>query len=56
MHDCKMIHWAGANLSQTRSRRAVGFIYFAKSATPDKEARAAYQAQLDKDFAASKKI
>ena len=56
MHDCKTIHWAGANRSQTRSRRAVGFIYFAKSATPDKEARAAYQAQLDKDLAASNKI
>tara|TARA_B110000908_G_scaffold238_1_gene310 strand:+ start:3172 stop:3951 length:780 start_codon:yes stop_codon:yes gene_type:complete len=56
MHDCKTIHWAGMNRSKTRSRRALGFIYFAKSVEVDKEARAAYQAKLDKDLSADNKI
>jgi phytanoyl-CoA hydroxylase len=56
MHDSKTIHWAGKNRSKTRSRRALGFIYFAKSAQVDKEARAAYQAKLDQDLLAENKI
>jgi hypothetical protein len=44
------------NRSKTRSRRALGFIYFAKSVEVDKEARAAYQAKLDKDLSADNKI
>jgi phytanoyl-CoA hydroxylase len=56
MHDSKTIHWAGKNRSKTRSRRAVGFIYFAKSAKIDKESRAAYQAKLDQDLMADNKI
>lgn len=56
MHDSKTIHWAGKNRSKTRSRRAVGFIYFAKSVEIDKEARAAYQAKLDQDLMADNKI
>ncbi|MDG1425248.1 MAG: phytanoyl-CoA dioxygenase family protein [Paracoccaceae bacterium] len=56
MHHCKTIHWAGKNRSTTRSRRALGFIYFAKSAEVDKEARAAYQAKLDQELASDNKI
>jgi phytanoyl-CoA hydroxylase len=56
MHHCNTIHWAGMNRSKTRSRRALGFIYFAKSAEIDKESRAAYQAKLDRDLASDNKI
>jgi phytanoyl-CoA hydroxylase len=56
MHHCNTIHWAGKNQSKTRSRRALGFVYFAKSAEVDKKARAAYQAKLDKDLASENKI
>ncbi|NOZ33507.1 MAG: phytanoyl-CoA dioxygenase family protein [Alphaproteobacteria bacterium] len=56
MHHAKTIHWAGANRSKTRSRRALGFIYFAKSAKNDKAARAAYQAKLDADLKEANKI
>lgn len=47
MHHAKTIHWAGANTSLVRSRRALGFIYYAKSATVDLAAKARYQANLD---------
>ncbi|NRB17842.1 MAG: phytanoyl-CoA dioxygenase family protein [Rhodobacteraceae bacterium] len=47
MHDAKTIHWAGANKSKTRSRRALGFIYYAESAKLDAEAKEAYQLGLD---------
>lgn len=48
MHHAKTIHWAGANSSRTRSRRALGFIYYAESTRVDEEAKAAYQADLDR--------
>lgn len=48
MHHAKTIHWAGANTSPTRSRRAIGFIYYAESAREDEAAKAAYQADLDR--------
>ncbi|MEP3278225.1 MAG: phytanoyl-CoA dioxygenase family protein [Stappiaceae bacterium] len=47
MHDAKTIHWAGANNSTTRSRRALGFIYYGKSAELDIEAQETYQRKLD---------
>lgn len=47
LHHAKTIHWAGANTSPTRSRRALGFIYYGESAREDTEAKAAYQAALD---------
>ena len=52
MHDAKTIHWAGANQSSTRSRRALGFIYYAKSAKPDDAAAKAYQERLDEKLRA----
>ena len=56
MHHAKTIHWAGANLSATRSRRALGFIYYAKKAKVDLTAKAAYQARLDARLNAEHKI
>jgi 2-oxoglutarate-dependent dioxygenase len=56
MHDCRTVHWAGANRSATRSRRALGFVYFASSARVDAGARAAYQARLQRDMRAADQI
>ena len=56
MHDARTVHWAGANRSATRSRRALGFVYFGKSARIDQEAKAAYQARLDTDLRAANRI
>ena len=53
MHDARTIHWAGANTSPTRSRRALGFIYYAKSAKRDHAAAEAYQAKLDEHLRAA---
>lgn len=56
IHDCKTVHWAAANRSPTRSRRALGFVFFGESAKPDEEARAAYKAKLEADLRSSGKI
>lgn len=56
LHDCRLIHWAGANTSPTRSRRALGFVYFGKSAKVDEQAKAAYKAKLEADLKAAEKI
>lgn len=56
MHDAKPIHWAGANLSPSRSRRALGFIYSANSAQVDHAAKVAYQKQLDAQLKTAAKI
>ncbi len=56
LHDAKIIHWAGANTSPTRSRRALGFVYFGQSAKIDEDAKAAYKAKLEADLKAAEKI
>ena len=56
MHHAKTIHWAGANNSAVRSRRALGFIYYAKSAKLDVAAKEAYQAALDSQLKTTDKI
>jgi phytanoyl-CoA hydroxylase len=56
MHDCKTVHWASENRSPTRSRRAIGFVYYGESARPDEAARAAYAAKLEADLKAQGKI
>lgn len=56
MHHAKTIHWAGANRSSTRSRRALGFIYYAKRAKLDESKRDAYQRRLDASLLKSSKI
>lgn len=50
MHDAKTVHWAGPNQSRTRSRRALGFIYYAKSAKLDEAKKEAYQKKLDEEL------
>ena len=49
------IHLAGKNRS-SRSRKAIGFIYYAASAKVDEAARTSYQQQLDKDLRRENKI
>lgn len=56
MHDAKTIHYADANQSEDRSRRALGFIYYAESAQEDIPAKIAYQAKLDQQLADERKI
>jgi len=56
MHDARTVHWAGGNRSPTRSRRALGFVYFGKSAQIDHDAKAAYKKKLEADLRAEKKI
>lgn len=56
MHHCKTVHWASPNRSQTRSRRALGFVFYGESARPDEEAKRAYQARLDAELKAAGKI
>lgn len=56
MHDARTIHWAGPNNSPTRSRRALGFIYFGESARIDEEAKAAYKQKLEQDLLEAKRI
>ena len=55
-HQAMTIHWAGANNSPTRSRRALGFIFYGVSAREDAAAHKAYQQKLDSELAASGKI
>lgn len=56
MHHARTIHWAGPNRSPTRSRRALGFIYYAARARLDVAARDAYQKKLDDRLKAEGKI
>lgn len=56
MHHARTIHWAGANRSTTRSRQALGFIYYAKRAKPDLEVAKAYQQTLDAQLKSRGKI
>ena len=56
MHDARTIHYADANLSTDRSRRALGFIYYAESAKEDIEAKKAYQLKLDQQLTNEQKI
>lgn len=56
MHHCKTVHWASPNRSPTRSRRALGFVFYGESAKPDLEAIRAYQAKLDAELKAANKI
>lgn len=46
IHHSLTIHCAGGNNSATRSRKALGLIYFGLSAKEDVEAKAAYKKKL----------
>jgi phytanoyl-CoA hydroxylase len=56
MHDAKTIHWAGANTSLTRSRRALGFIYYGRSAIVDQATSESYQKSLDSKLRATRAV
>lgn len=49
IHHSLTIHTAGGNNSATRSRKALGLIYFGLSAKEDVEAKAAYQRKLQEE-------
>ncbi|CAG5002353.1 hypothetical protein DYBT9275_02873 [Dyadobacter sp. CECT 9275] len=50
IHDSLTIHRADGNQTADRTRKALGFIYFGESAKEDVEAKAAYQARLQKEM------
>lgn len=56
VHHALTIHRADGNRSSNRSRRAIGLIYYAKSAQVDQGAKAEYQSRLTRDLAAQAKI
>ncbi|MHB2170146.1 phytanoyl-CoA dioxygenase family protein [Alsobacter sp. R-9] len=56
MHHARTIHWAGPNRSATRSRRALGFIYYGARAKLDVAAKEAYQRRLDERLKSEGKI
>ena len=55
-HHALTIHRADANLSPTRSRRALGFIFYGESACEDKVAHNAYQKDLVAEMSSAGKI
>ncbi|MFK7767244.1 MAG: phytanoyl-CoA dioxygenase family protein [Mariniblastus sp.] len=50
-HHSLTIHRAEANRSSTRSRKALGFIYYGVSAKVDENARERYRNEVEKDLA-----
>ena len=55
-HHALTIHRAGANQSTTRSRRALGFIFYGESAQEDAGVHDIYQKQLARQMAEAGKI
>jgi phytanoyl-CoA hydroxylase len=55
-HHSLTIHWADANQSATRSRRALGLVYFAGRCVVDEAAKQAYADQLHLELRARGKI
>jgi phytanoyl-CoA hydroxylase len=55
-HHALTVHRADANLSPTRSRRALGFIFYGESAREDKLAHESYQKNLAVEMSAQGKI
>ena len=56
VHEAKTVHWADANTSETRDRKAMGLVYLSDRAREDKEAQAAYQQKLKEDLEVAGKI
>ncbi|MBV7338465.1 phytanoyl-CoA dioxygenase family protein [Chloroflexi bacterium TSY] len=56
VHNAMTIHRADGNLSSTRTRRALGFIYYSERAKVDEEAHAAYQKRLAEEMKEAGKI
>ncbi|MGE4551395.1 MAG: phytanoyl-CoA dioxygenase family protein [Opitutales bacterium] len=55
-HHALTVHRADANFSSTRSRRALGFIFYGESAREDTEAHDTYQRKLSQALAIAGKI
>lgn len=55
-HHAMTIHRADGNTSATRTRRALGFVYFSERAREDKTAKEAYQRKLTAEMFAQGKI
>jgi phytanoyl-CoA hydroxylase len=55
-HQALTIHRADGNYCTTRSRRALGFIYYSERAREDTEAHATYQRKLAEDMKTAGKI
>jgi len=55
-HHALTVHRAEANASETRQRRAIGFIYYSAEAEQDSFAHAAYQERLKQRMAATDRI
>ena len=55
-HHALTVHRADANASPTRTRRALGFIFYGESACEDKVAHEAYQKNLADEMSALGKI
>ena len=55
-HHAMTVHRADANASPTRTRRALGFIFYGESAREDKAAHQAYQKKLADEMSALGKI
>ncbi len=56
VHNAMTIHRADGNRSRTRTRQALGFIYYSERAKVDEEAHAAYQKRLAEEMKAKGKI
>ncbi len=55
-HHALTVHRADANTSETRQRRAIGFIYYSAEASQDVTAQKAYQEQLKQEMKNSDRI
>ncbi|MFP6899932.1 MAG: phytanoyl-CoA dioxygenase family protein [Opitutales bacterium] len=55
-HHALTVHRADANFSRTRSRRALGFIFYGESTREDTDAHEKYQRNLARELKASGKI
>ena len=56
VHHALTVHRAGCNQSQSRPRRALGFIYYSERAREDTAAHQAYQQQLVAEMKSSEQI
>ena len=56
VHQALTIHRADANQSATRTRRALGFVYFSANAKEDLEAKEAYRKKLSEEMKSMNRI
>ena len=56
IHHAMMIHLAGANTSTTRTRKAIGMIYYSQNAKVDHEAKAVHQHKVTENLKSTGRI